>query len=70
MNVVKWLFGNQLLDCYVEHNIEYVKMNAIDAAELSIKKNEIKSSTMENFRGLLFLRDSDHERYGWLSVEW
>ena len=45
-DVVKSLFGNQLLNCHIECTEEYLNIDYFDAADLSKQKKEMKSSAM------------------------
>ena len=72
INVVVSLFGSGLLDGHVENTAAYQDLgtNITDATALKDAQDKMKAKALKKFWGLLYLRQSDHKRYGHLLKEW
>ena len=72
INVVVSLFGSGLLDGHVENTVAYqdLGISITDATALKDAQDEMKAKALKKFWGLLYLRQSDHKRYGHLLKEW
>ena len=67
-NVMRSLFESRLLDSFVENTLEY--QNLPLGTDLANQQLDQKKAMMNKFWAMLFIRGSDHERYGSLLVDW
>ena len=63
------LFGDSILDAHVEKTKEYMDLPTVDATVLQEKQKELKSKALKKFFALMFLKQSDQQRYGRLLKE-
>ena len=69
-NVVLGLFGKTLLDGHVENMPAYADLNSItDAADRAREQQTMKDKTLSKFFALMFLKQSDKNKYGHLLNE-
>ena len=66
-NIMFNLFGKNILDGYVEKTPEYT---AAATAGLADEMTRLKERALDQFLAVLFLRNSDQERYGGMMLNY
>ena len=66
-NVISALFGDRILDEHVERSNEYKTLPT--GTDLAARQTAMKKKVLERFYAIMFLRQSDHKRYGALMKE-